>query len=340
MRRAALLGLDRCRYSSLAGLIDLCALGNGYTSRLYEPVDGAVRAIEVRVLSADGGPLTLADGRVLAVDGGIDSHDRHDIVQVGAFDPGDEAALEARLSELAPVYEWLRGQKAAGARLAAQGAAVFVLAEAGLLVEATVPWLLETAFRKRYPRVPVDPSRRIVERDGVFTANGLGAEPALALRLIETVLSPNLANVLAKHTGIDSHPDEPDPEGVFSGDVMRDDPLVGRAQLWLQQRFSQRSAIADLAQAMSVSQRTLTRRFQTRLGMTPQAYLQHLRIEAAKNMLSKSARRIERIAFMVGYGDVGFFKRLFRSRVGVTPAAFRKAAASHRTDDKPGDTPL
>jgi transcriptional regulator GlxA family with amidase domain len=81
---------------------------------------------------------------------------------------------------------------------------------------------------------------------------------------------------------------------------------------------------------MNVSQRTLTRRFRVRLGMTPQAYLQHLRITAASNMLAKSGRRIERIAAMVGYADADFFKRLFRARVGMTPAAYRAAERARR----------
>ncbi len=325
MRRAAILGLDRCRYSSLAGLIDLCALGNGYTRRLYGPVDGAVQAIEVRLITPDGGPLILADGRTLAADAAMTTADLYDIVLVGAFDPQGERELDEALPRFGAVCAWLQAQRAGGARIGGQGAAAFLLGEAGLLTEATVPWLMEAAFRRRYPRVALDPSRRVVECGGVFTANGLGAEPALALRLIETVLSPNLANVLAKHTGIDSHPDDPDLGGPFGSETMREDPLVGRAQLWLQQRFSQRAEIAELARVMNVSQRTLTRRFQARLGMTPQAYLQHLRVTAAKNMLAKSGRRIERIAFMVGYADAAFFKRLFRDRVGATPAAYRKA---------------
>lgn len=81
-----------------------------------------------------------------------------------------------------------------------------------------------------------------------------------------------------------------------------------------------------MAEAVGLSQKALTRRFRASLNLTPQAYLQYLRMEAAKRQLLHTKRRIDRIAGLVGYNDVGFFKEKFRAHTGVTPAAFRKAA--------------
>jgi len=120
---------------------------------------------------------------------------------------------------------------------------------------------------------------------------------------------------------------------MFSPQILRHDVLVDRAQHWLQLRFAQRPRLKDLAVLLAVSERTLVRRFEQSLGMTPHDYLQSLRIEAAKQMLARSPRRIDRIGYLVGYSDPGFFKKVFRSRAGTSPSEYR------RTHANPADHP-
>jgi transcriptional regulator GlxA family with amidase domain len=49
-----------------------------------------------------------------------------------------------------------------------------------------------------------------------------------------------------------------------------------------------------------------------------------LRLEEAKQMLEATDDPIEAIASAVGYEDAGFFARLFRRKVGLTPGQYRK----------------
>ncbi len=63
--------------------------------------------------------------------------------------------------------------------------------------------------------------------------------------------------------------------------------------------------------------------------MTPLDYLQILRIEAAKQMLTRSNRKIDRIGYLVGYSDPGFFKKVFRARTGLSPGEYRRRNAAH-----------
>jgi transcriptional regulator GlxA family with amidase domain len=53
-------------------------------------------------------------------------------------------------------------------------------------------------------------------------------------------------------------------------------------------------------------------------------YVHTLRLEEAKQMLETEDSPIEAVANEVGYEDASFFGRMFRRKVGLTPAQYRK----------------
>ena len=55
-----------------------------------------------------------------------------------------------------------------------------------------------------------------------------------------------------------------------------------------------------------------------------------LRLEEAKQLLESGDSSVETIANEVGYEDAGFFSRLFRRQVSLTPAQYRKRFGSMR----------
>ncbi len=58
--------------------------------------------------------------------------------------------------------------------------------------------------------------------------------------------------------------------------------------------------------------------------MPPLEYVHALRIEEAKQMLEAGEEPIETIALEVGYEDAAFFSRLFKRKVALSPAQYRK----------------
>jgi len=53
-------------------------------------------------------------------------------------------------------------------------------------------------------------------------------------------------------------------------------------------------------------------------------------LEEAKQMLESTAASIETIAHRTGYEDPGFFTRLFRRKVSLTPAQYRRRFGAMR----------
>jgi transcriptional regulator GlxA family with amidase domain len=76
--------------------------------------------------------------------------------------------------------------------------------------------------------------------------------------------------------------------------------------------------------------RTFIRRFVNATGMSPLDYVHALRLEEAKQILETEDLSIEAIAEQVGYQDTSFFGRLFRRKVGLTPAQYRLRFGSLR----------
>lgn len=71
-------------------------------------------------------------------------------------------------------------------------------------------------------------------------------------------------------------------------------------------------------------ERSFKRRFRAATGYALVDYVQAVRIEEAKQMLETSDLPTDAIAFEVGYDDPSYFRRLFRRKTGVTPAAYRR----------------
>src|SRR5690606_32934508 len=82
--------------------------------------------------------------------------------------------------------------------------------------------------------------------------------------------------------------------------------------------------VAAMVQRSGLPERSFKRRFAHATGMSPLEYVHTLRLEEAKQMLESGALPVEAIANEVGYEDPGFFSRLFRRHVGMTPAQYRK----------------
>lgn len=64
--------------------------------------------------------------------------------------------------------------------------------------------------------------------------------------------------------------------------------------------------------------------FKEKTGMTPNAYLNHVRIEKAMELLINTQYRVIDIALQTGYTNGSSFTRAFRRSVGLSPVQYRQ----------------
>lgn len=90
--------------------------------------------------------------------------------------------------------------------------------------------------------------------------------------------------------------------------------------------------VSDLCARFHVSSRTLQRLFHLYLGVTPKWLLCRYRVHsAARRLQSESPVRLTELAASLGYFDEPHFVRDFGDAVGITPAAFVRAARNTAT---------
>jgi len=82
-------------------------------------------------------------------------------------------------------------------------------------------------------------------------------------------------------------------------------------EAYLQAHFGEPVSTERLASSAGMSPRTFTRRFKAATGRMPAAYLQALRIAAAKAMLERGEGPLQRVSERAGYDDLAFFRALF-----------------------------
>lgn len=239
--------------------------------------------------------------------------------------PPGEPLAERYRGEIA----WLAERYASGATLAAACSGAMLFAEAGLLDgwEATTHWAWCDILRERFPRVQVHAQRALVvsgEGQRLVMAGGGTSWLDLALYLIGRSVGVEAAMQVARVNLIDWHEIGQQPFARLARTRQVEDAVIARCQTWIAEHYDERNPVSRMVELSGLAERTFKRRFQQATGMSPLEYVHALRLEEAKQMLEASDAPIEAIANEVGYEDAGFFIRLFRRQVNLTPAQYRK----------------
>ncbi len=82
----------------------------------------------------------------------------------------------------------------------------------------------------------------------------------------------------------------------------------------------------DLARMSGIGETYYRNIFIAVFGMPPTKYIQHYRVERAKELLVGSDRSMEEIATDVGFANSSYFCKVFKSTTGLTPSEFAERA--------------
>lgn len=97
-----------------------------------------------------------------------------------------------------------------------------------------------------------------------------------------------------------------------------------KAAAYVGQHFREPITLKDVAEACYVNAAYLGRCFQKAAGMSFRQYLNGLRIEEAKRLLTQTDKKIYEIAEEIGFGESKYFVMKFTECLGCTPAEYRK----------------
>jgi len=297
--------------------------------------DGAAgeSALAPLIVSADGRGFRAPNGLRLEPHRALAQCAKPDVVVIPDL-------LVAPGEDLSGRYEresaWLASRYAAGAVLAAACTGALVLAEAGLLddQDATTHWAYCSAMAEHYPRVRIHANRALVvsgAQQRLILAGGGTSWHDLALFLVARLVNTEEAMRVARLHLLDWHHVGQQPFATLTRSCQVDDAVIVKSQEWIAQHYDEDAPVAAMVRLSGLTERTFKRRFARATGMSPLEYVLALRLEETKHLLETTQDPIEAVANQVGYEDASFFGRLFKRKVGVTPAQYRKRFQALRT---------
>ncbi len=328
----AILAFPETSASVVYGLYDLLASAGRDWGIIVDGRPGAP-VMDPVVVSAQKGAFQASNGVLITPQQSLDRIIAPSIACVPEINIAPGESIAGRFdSEI----EWLTRCHANGATLATACSGALMLAEAGLLdgLEATTHWAWCDVMRKQYPSVKVCERRALVvsgEGQRMIMAGAGTSWLDLALYLIGRFAGIDVAMQVARLNLIDWHAIGQQPFALLARSRQVDDAIIGRCQEWIAHHYREAAPVAAMTRLSGLAERTFKRRFEGATGMSPLEYTHTLRLEEAKQMLESTDQSIEAIAHEVGYEDAAFFSRLFRRKVSLSPAQYRRRFGSMRS---------
>jgi AraC-like DNA-binding protein len=97
--------------------------------------------------------------------------------------------------------------------------------------------------------------------------------------------------------------------------------------------------LETVVEATGANRHKINELLKSELGMTFTSYLNKLRLtEASRLLIEKNSAAVSEIAYLVGYGNIPYFNKLFKEEYGCTPKSFRMLAAQQRQQEQPVDS--
>ncbi|MFF9473550.1 GlxA family transcriptional regulator [Streptomyces roseolus] len=280
----------------------------------------------VRIATARGEPVTTSSGIRLMADLSLDEvAGEVDTLLVSG-------AVRVRDLDVEPVLDpgiidWLRAVGPGVHRLGSVCSGAHLLAAAGLLdgLSATTHWRTAARLAADHPLVSVDPDPIFIREGRLWTCAGIASGMDMALAMVTEDNGSGLALATArtmvmyvKRAGGQSQFSVPLARPADPGDPIDD------LRTWIGEHPAEDLSAEALAARLHLSVRHLSRLFRRRTGTTPAAYVESVRIEAARRLLQDSTHTLPEIAALSGLGSVESLHRAFRRRLGTTPAAYRR----------------
>lgn len=321
----ALLTAPSTSASVLYGLYDVLQSAGAVFSDMTLGEPGS-ESLDVRIVSLDGQPFRCL-GNVLVEPNG----------SIGDVGPVDAVVIcdmyssihEPPRKDYAAFAPWLVALHREGVMLTSVCSGALVLAEAGLLDgrEAASHWAYAGLFARAYPRAKLRRDSILclsAESQGIVTAGGVTSWQELALYLIARFCGASAARETAKVHLLAGHEGGQLLFAAASRNTSGSDRIIARCQEWIALHYNEPNPVQRMAEFSGLNSRTFARRFRAATGSSPIDYVQHVRIEEAKQTLEMSAGSIDALATEVGYLDPAAFRRTFRKLAGTTPANYRR----------------
>ncbi len=228
----------------------------------------------------------------------------------------------------APLVAAIRALCERVTRVASICTGAFALAATGFLDQrrATTHWAHFDEFAHAFPHVKIERDALFLDDGKFHSSAGISAGIDYTLSLVERDLGKAIALQVARELVMFLK--RPGGQSQFSAQLAAEvgagDPdRFGELTRWIAAHLADDLSVELMADKIAMSPRNFARRFIAAMNVTPIQYVQTLRVDAARRLLSDSALPIARIAERCGFASSEAMRLAFHRHLNVTPADFR-----------------
>lgn len=158
---------------------------------------------------------------------------------------------------------------------------------------------------------------RVVNRMGLTVAPFLEINDHAIGQIYQTTSLENISVITAKSVDVYL-------EQLEASAVKPENPNITLMTDYIENHYQDNLTVDDIATAACLSPGYAGRIFKDQMGMPIMDYVLKVRIDKSKKLLLNPHYQIQAIAKNVGYGDAGYYTKVFRKFEGITPTQFRK----------------
>ncbi len=227
---------------------------------------------------------------------------------------------------------WLTEKYQGGAEVASLCVGAFLLASTGLLEgkKCATHWIAADEFRKMFPNVQLVPDKIITDEQGIYSSGGAYSGLNLILYLVEKYAGRDMAILCSKIFQIEIERNNQSVFMIFNAQKDHEDEEIKKAQTFIENNYSDKISVDDLATMVGLSRRNLERRFRKVTYNSIVEYIQRVRIEAAKMSLERSRENVNEAMYKAGYSDNKAFRSTFKKFTGLSPLEYRRKYNAER----------
>lgn len=113
---------------------------------------------------------------------------------------------------------------------------------------------------------------------------------------------------------------------IVGTELTLDEQFLVRFKQYIDLHFNRQDfQVNDLCKELKLSRSQLYRKVKALLGQSISDYIQDIRLERARQLLTEGHKSVSEIAYAVGYSSPDYFSTVFKSKYNIAPSQFSKS---------------
>jgi transcriptional regulator GlxA family with amidase domain len=321
--KVAIVVLDGVQALDVAGLLDALSEAN--------TLPGAAHQYQVTLVGERAGHVACSNAMQLSVPW---SYSDFCVPQDVLLVTGSLRVTSVRPKR--DFLNWLRLRALESQRFGSVCNGAFLLGRAGLLdgKEVAARWAEASQMAHEFPCARIRPDKTLIRDGRLISSAGANAGLTLGLSLVAEHCGQRLADQVARRLGTEVQGGRVHC-APYVATLSDESSIIAKVQRYINDHLSDVLSIEQLADAVYVSRRTLSRLFAKHLQTTPSAFVDQVRVGAAKKLLEERNIPMKTVAFHCGFHNATHMRMVFQRHLNVTPKQYRQQCRDTEVESYP-----